>query len=282
MGLPAGPRFVVPWLLRYTVSPYRVWTALVRRFRDPFLVRLPETPGTVATGRPDGVRAIISADANTLAPWRIPATEALMTSDSIFLQAGDTHRATRKLLAPLFQPARQGEHCRVMASVVAAELDALEPGPVVAQRLAQRLTLRIILAVLFGLRDGPRAARFQAAAQLALDDTGPAFLYLRFLRRRGMPFARSLGALEEMRQLVQDELDERRASGSSDAAAQSSGASCPFAHAAPDRADPHAEPIGPRAPDMLDQLMRARRPDGSALTDREIQIHLSDMVVAGH
>jgi cytochrome P450 len=33
---------------------------------------------------------------------------------------------------------------------------------------------------------------------------------------------------------------------------------------------------------MLAQLMHARRPDGTALTDREIQVHLSDMVVAGH
>jgi cytochrome P450 len=269
---------------------------------------LPETPGTIATGRPDGVRAIISADASTLAPWRIPATEALMTSDSIFLQAGDAHRATRKLLAPLFQPARHSEHCAVMASVVAAELDALAPGPIVAQQLAQRLTLQIILAVLFGLRGGPRAARFHKAAQLALDDTGPAFLYLRFLRRRGMRFSRALGALEEMRQLVQDELDHRRAGGpasaSIGAAARSTGCpvshpvahpvahsvshpvahsvSHPVAHPAADRADPHTEPIGPCAPDMLDQLMRARRPDGSALSDREIQVHLSDMVVAGH
>jgi cytochrome P450 len=295
MGLPAGPRFVVPWLLRYTVSPYRVWNALVRRYRDPFFVRLPETPGTVATGRPDGARAILSADASTLAPWRIPATEALMTNDSIFLQAGDAHRATRKLLAPMFQPARHGAHCAVMAQVVASELDALAPGPIVAQQLAQRLTLQIILAVLFSLRDGPRAARFQAAAQLALDDSGPAFLYLRFLRRRGTPFARSLAALEEMRRLVQDELDHRRAgarstNGARDGTgarstngARASDARCPFAQsAAPDRADPHTGPIGAGAPDMLDQLMHARRPDGSALSDREIQVHLSDMVVAGH
>jgi cytochrome P450 family 110 len=280
MGLPAGPRFVVPWLLRYTVSPYRVWTALVRRYRDPFFVRLPETPGTVATGRPDGARAILSADASTLAPWRIPATEAVMTNDSIFLQAGDAHRATRKLLAPMFQPARHAAHCAVMAQVVASELDALAPGPVVAQQLAQRQTLQIILAVLFGMRGGPRAARFEAAAQLALDDTGPAFLYLRFLRRRGTPFARTLGALEEMRRLVQDELDDRRAG--APATAPANGARCPFARPAPDRADPHTAPIGAGAPDMLDQLMRARRPDGSALSDREIQVHLSDMVVAGH
>src|SRR5215470_12794735 len=122
MGSPAGPKFVVPWLLRYAISPYRVWSALVRRYRDPVFLRLPETCGTVATGHPDGVKAIISADASTLVPWRIPATDA-MTSDSIFLQAGDAHRATRRLLAPLFQPSRHDEHCGVMAAIAGAELD---------------------------------------------------------------------------------------------------------------------------------------------------------------
>jgi cytochrome P450 len=201
-----------------------------------------------------------------------------MTTDSIFLQAGDAHRATRKLLAPLFQPARHSAHCAVMAAVVAPaldELDAVVPGPIVIQDLAQRLTLEIILAVLFGLRDGPRAARFHAVARRALDDTGPAFLYLRFLRRRGSPFARIAAALEDMRGLVQVEIDERSESRGTDVRGPARPApapadvppGCPFAHA---------------AGDMLDQLLRARRPDGSALTDREIQVHLADMVVAGH
>src|SRR5262249_7494300 len=148
----------------------------------------------------------------------IPATEELMTNDSIFLQAGDTHRATRKLLSPLFQPARHSEHCAMMASVAATELDALAPGTLEVQELAQRLTLQIILAVLFGLRGGPRAARFHAAAKRALDDTGPAFLYLRFLRRRRSPYARVADALADMRKLVQDEIEHRRASGAPAAA----------------------------------------------------------------
>ena len=282
MGVPAGPRFVLPWLVRYVANPYRVWHALARRYRDPFFIRLPETPGTVATGHPDGVKAIVSADASTLAPWRIPATEALMTNDSIFLQAGDAHRTTRKLLAPLFQPARHTEHCAVMASVVGAELDALEPGPLVVHDLAQRLTLRIILAVLFGLRDGPRAARFHAAARRALDDTGPTFLYLRFLRRRFSPFARVASALEEMRGLVQEEIEARRGAaphatglspGGPPGGRPSGAPACPFAQAAG---------TAGIARDMLGQLMAARRPDGTALSDREIQVHFSDMVVAGH
>jgi cytochrome P450 len=270
-GVLAGPKNVLPWMLRYLRNPYQVWHALARRYRDPFFIRLPETPGTVATGHPDGVKAIVSADATTLVPWRLPATEALMTNDSIFLQAGDAHRATRRLLAPLFQPARHTEHCAVMASVVGDELDALEPGPIVVHEFAQRLTLRIILAVLFGLRDGPRAERFHAAARRALDDTGPIFLYLRFLRRWFSPYARVAGALEDMRGLVQEEIEDRRAStpGASGTGAPGGAPGCPFAHAG-------------AGPDMLAQLIHARRPDGSALTDREIQVHLSDMVVAGH
>jgi cytochrome P450 family 110 len=288
MGLPAGPRYLLPWLVRYTVGPYRVWRALARRYRDPFFLRLPETPGTVATGQAEGVRAIISADASTLTPWRIPATEVLLTRDSIFLQAGDAHRTTRKLLAPLFQPARHSEHCAVMSAIVAAELDALAPGPVVVHELAQRLTLQIILAVLFGMRDGPHAAQFHAAARRALDDTGPAFLYLRRLRGRRSPFARVASALEDMRRLVQDEIDRRRdrrrcATEPDDLSAPGA---CPGRdHAPAPTACPFAAaPASPerRGIDMLDQLLQARRPDGSALGDREIQVHLADMVVAGH
>lgn len=243
----------MPWLVRYAYSPYRVWDALVRRYRDPFLVRLPETPGTVATGHKDGVKAIISADASTLVPWRLPATEALLTEHSIFLHGGDAHRATRRLLAPLFQPSRHAEHCRTIGSVVSAELDAIAPGRIRIHELAQRITLRVILAVLFSLRDSSRVARFHAAAKRALDETGPTFLFLRQLRSRFGSFSRALSALEDIRALVQDEIVLRRT--------------------APN-ADPHD--------DMLSQLLVACRPDGVALSDREIQVHLSDMIVAGH
>ena len=260
MGLPRGPRFVLGWFLRYARDPYGVFTALVRRYQDPFFVKLPETRGTVVTGHPEGVKAIISADNTTLVPWRLPATAAVLTDDSIFLQAGDRHHATRKMLAPLFHTARHGEHCALMARVVAAELDKVSPGPVVAHDLAHEITLRIILAVLFGARAGaaPTAAdelrtdRFRDAATRALDGRGPTLLYLPWLRRRSGRWARISAAVTEMRALVQVEIDARRARGDS-----SDG-------------------------DMLGQLLRVRRPDGTPLPDREIQVHLSDMVVAGH
>lgn len=260
MPVPRGPSFVLGWLLRYARDPYGVFAALVRRYQDPFFVKLPETRGTVVTGHPEGVKAIVSADNSTLVPWRLPATEELLTLDSIFLQAGDRHHATRKMLAPLFHSARQGGHCAMMGRVVATELDALRPGPIVVHALAQEITLRIVLAVLFGspasaaavTSHEARVARFRDCAERLLDRRGPTLLYLPWLRRRSKRWARYNQALPEMRSLVQVELDARRGRGDDGDA------------------------------DMLGQLMRARRPDGTPLPDREITIHLADLVIAGH
>jgi cytochrome P450 len=247
----------LPWIARYVLSPYRVFDALVRRFGDPVFLKMPESPGTVATGHRTGVKAIISADSRTLVPWKIPSTAELLTEHSIFLQAGDAHRALRKTLAPCFHASRHSDDCATMASVADAALDALTPGRIDVQPLAHRITLDIMLASLFGLRGGPRADRFHAAAKRALDDSSPLFLYARALRQRFAKFGRVKGGLEELKELVQVELDHRRETLA---------------------ADPGAAPPN----DMLALLVRARRADGAPLSDREIQVHLSDLIVAGH
>ena len=273
MGSPRGPSFVLGWFVRYARDPYGVFDALVARFQDPFFVKLPETRGTVVTGHPDGVKSIISADNSTLVPWRLPATVALLSDDSIFLKGGDQHHATRKLLSPLFQASRHGEHCALIAGVVATELDAVSAGPIVIHTLAQEITLRIILAVLFGDRDEARTARFRAAAELALDSQGPALLYIPWLRRRSGRWQRIASGVAQMRALVQLEIDARRSRGDARDGE-------PPADALDSRqrgAGPDHHPAA-----MLGQLLRARHPDGRPLADREIQVHLADLVVAGH
>src|SRR5688572_2675815 len=266
MGLPPGPRIAMPWVARYVASPYRMFSALVARYGDPVFLRLPESPGTVMTGHRDGVRAIIAADNQTLVPWRVPATVECLTDDSIFLQAGDAHRAVRKALAPCFQPARHAHDCATMARVVDAVLDGWPSGPVRMQALAQRLTLQVILAALFGAMTGARREAIADAARRATDDTSPAFVFARALRRWGGrlgrfgAFERVRDSLEEIRVLVQEEVVQRRAAA---AGAGAAGA-------------------GDRAPDMLALVMAARRADGTPLTDRETQVHVADLIVAGY
>lgn len=241
------------WLVRYTRDPYGVFTKLAARYGDPALVRLPDTPGTVVTGCPEGVRAIIGADHHTVAPWRPPSL-ALLTEDSLFLQSGERHQATRRLLAPLFAGPRQGEHATLMARVVDAQLAHVQPGRVRANDLALELTLRIILAAIFGDAGEARVDRFRAAAGAVLDDRGPTMLFVPLLRRLSPRWKRIERGVLALRALVREEVVARRAT-----------------------TDLAAPPT-----DMLGQLLRVRKPDGTALADREIAVHLADLVIAGH
>jgi cytochrome P450 len=255
-----GPSFVLGWLLRYTHDPYGVFAKLLGRYGDPTRFRLAGTPGTVVTGCPEGVRAIIGADHHTLAPWRPPSL-ALLTEDSLFLQSGERHQATRRMLAPLFAAPRQAEHGAMMARVVDERLARIEPGVVNANDLALDLTLRIILAAIFGDRevdrDEARIERFRAAACRVLDDGGPIALYLPLVQRLSPRWKRITRAVAELRALVRDEIAARRRT------EMGTGA-------------------GTGATDMLSQLLRVRTPDGAPLAVREIAVHLADLVIAGH
>lgn len=299
MGTPRGPSFVLGWLFRYTHDPYGVFAKLLGRYGDPALVRLAGTPGTVVTGCPEGVRAIIGADHQTLAPWRPPSL-ALLTEDSLFLQSGERHQATRRMLAPLFAGPRQAEHAALMARVVDVGLARVEPGVVNANDLALDLTLRIILAAIFGAPDEAQVARFRAAACKVLDDRGPTALYVPLLRRLSPRWKRITRAVAELRALVRDEIAARRRAPFDSGL----GRSAPSPYARGERRGEtgtgegegagtgtgEGEGEGKRdgtgtgegATDMLTQLLRVRKPDGEPLADREIAVHLADLVIAGH
>lgn len=249
--LPPGPRHSLSWL-RYLVDPYGVFRALARRYGDVVYIRLPGTPGTVATGHPEGVRAILAADATTLVPWRIDASAALLTDYSIFLQPGERHRATRRILTPMFQGAHVRQYGAVIERIAAAALDAQAEGVVTAHELAGRIALDVMLQICFGPQIHDRSSRFRSAAAGALNS--PYFIYLKVLRRRfggHGPWARALDKIASLRALVQVEIETRRAHGV----------------------------IGE---DVLGMAMRARHDDGSPLVDEEIQVRMIDIIMAGH
>jgi len=89
-------------------------------YRDPFYIPIPETPGTVATGHADGARAIVSADASTLVPWRLPATEVLLTAQGGM--PGDRW-ASQSKYGPEFQLATaRADYARLIANGQPLEL----------------------------------------------------------------------------------------------------------------------------------------------------------------
>lgn len=254
--LPRGPATFLPSLLRYLVDPYGVFRALARKYGDPFLFPIPGTRGSVVTGSPEGVRAVIGADREQFVPLVTEATYQLLGECSIFLQAGDHHHEARKIMAPPFHAHRLGEHGAIMESIVARHMAGWRAGDVVAMHaVAHRMTLDIILRVLFGIAPGhrDRLARFHAALDEGLDSLGPTVLYARPLRRRfgGFgPWSRALRLVDDMRAALMAEIARHRAS--------------------------------PGPGDVLDALLAARYEDGSALGDLEIRDRLSDLIIGGH
>src|SRR5262247_884290 len=140
---PASPTLAVA---RYMIDPYGVFPALFARHGDPFHLPLPGSRGTIVTGHPDGVRAIVGADPDTFEPWRIEATAILLGEQSLFLQKGERHRAARKLLTPPFAvgPSRGfGGMMRELAREALASWD--RGGRVRVQDTTQTITLSIIV-----------------------------------------------------------------------------------------------------------------------------------------
>ena len=249
-----GPTSATLVLARYMIDPYGVFPALFARHGDPFHLPLPGSRGTIVTGHPDGVRAILGADPDTFEPWRIEATAILLGEQSLFLQKGERHRAARKLLTPPFAvgPTRAfGGMMRDVARGVLASWD--RGGRVRVQDTTQMITLSIIVRALFGAT-GERAAILERTLGDGLDSLGPAILYLKFLRHEfgGVgPWARARRMVGKLRELLLEEIAIRRAGG------------------------------GP-GNDVLTALVAAKFDDGSGMTDVEIRDRLSDIVVAGH
>jgi cytochrome P450 len=255
-GLPRGPATFLPSLLRYLVDPYGVFRALARKYGDPFLFPIPGTRGSVVTGSPEGIKAVIGAERDQFVPFVTEATYQLLGECSIFLQGGDAHTQARKIMTPPFHAHRLHEHGAIMESIALHHMAGWRAGDVVPMHdIAHRMTLDMILRVLFGIgpRDPDRLQRFHAALDDGLDSLGPAILHAKPLRRRfgGFgPWSRALRLVGDMRAALMAEIAHHRAR--------------------------------PGEGDILDTFIAARYEDGGALSDLEIRDRLSDLIIAGH
>lgn len=243
---------MLPTLARYLVDPYGVFGALARRYGDPFLLPVPGSRGTVVTGSPEGVKAILGAGRDQLLPWRTRALDGLVGPRSIFMRAGEQHRAHRRSIAPPFHAARLPGHDALMIAAARGRIEPLRPGPRLSvHELGQRFALDVVLAVLYGDLDPARSDRYHRHTR-GMDEIGPSFLYLGVLRRRWGghgPWARAQDMLSAVREMIQDELDARRA--------------------------------GRRAGGLLDHLMTLEE-GGRRLDDAELVGRALDLVIAGH
>jgi cytochrome P450 len=140
-----------------------------------------------------------------------------------------------------------------MAEITAREVDRWPLGRAFALRpRMQAITLEVILRAVFGVRDDERMDRFRAAIP-RLAATASVLSWLPLMQRdiAGItPGARFRRALDDVDRLIYAEIEQRRSEGGGD--------------------------------DVLSRLLRARHPDGSAMTDTELRDQLVTLVTAGH
>src|ERR1700752_3015882 len=100
-----GPRTRLPggayWVMRWLSDPLGAYEAMRSRFGDRFRMAAPKGWSFVLASS-DAAREIVGADGRGFGPLDLgaPPIGAILGARSLFLLAGEAHRAGRRLLSP--------------------------------------------------------------------------------------------------------------------------------------------------------------------------------------
>jgi cytochrome P450 family 110 len=252
VSLPPGPRSALPQLL-HLKDPFPLMDQLQAAYSDPMTCPLLGQKPMVLTWSPEGIQAVFSAPPDTFEPGAAEALAAIVGRGSIFLQSGEAHRRSRKLLMPPFQ----GERMRAYADVIAGATGRwLERQPIGFSHpvlpMAQGITLDVIVEAVFGERDPARTAALHDQILAIVAAFNPLVATFRFLQKDfgGMgPWARLQRAATALRSSVSELADKKRAL---------------------------------PGEDVLSLLLAARDEGGQGIDEQSLYEQLLTFVIAGH
>lgn len=249
-----GPRFSPLQTLSFMKSPAVFFRENSQRYGDPFIAKLPM--GTiVATGEPDGIREIFSADPSIFEPLSRVVLEPVVGANSMLLLSGERHKRERRLLMPSFHGERMRAYGTLMQRAALEAVQGLRVGePLVALQRTQAMSLEIIIRAVFGVEEPERVRRFMEAIGVYADAYTPLLMLLVPLRRSfgGFgPWARFERHSQALDALLNEQLARRRADGRG-------------------------------GEDILTLLSSVRDEEGQPLSERELKDELLTMLIAGH
>lgn len=256
-GLPRGPR--LPAMVQTALlwrAPQRFLDTCRRRLGPVFTVRAEPFGTLVYVADPDLLREVFTGDPDVLrAGEGNSLLGPMMGAHSVLLLDEPEHMRQRKLMLPPFHGDAVRRYGRTMAEIAAAEVSRWRPGEEL--RLHPRMqasSLEVILRTVFGVEEHDRLAELRRLLP-RLVDVGPliALIVLRPGLGRVGPWRRYVHNKERVDALLHDEIARRRV--------------------APD--------LDERT-DVLSLLIRARDPEGVALTDVELRDELVTLLLAGH
>jgi hypothetical protein len=225
---------------------------------DLFTLHLPFGPIVVVCD-PAAIKAVFTGDPEVLrAGEGNRPLEPVVGPESLLLLDGARHLRRRRLVLPPFHGERLQGYAADIAQLARDELATWPQGrPFALEPRMRAITLAVIVRVVFGVREGPRAARLRELIPRLLPDTGLSSLILLPGLRRDFgpwwPWRHFLAARAAIDTLLYAEIAERRADAD-----------------LPGRAD------------VLSLLLQARDEDGAPLTDAELRDELMTLLLAGH
>lgn len=251
------PALQLAW---FVARPLDVFEHCARTIGPTFHLDLPGLGRTVFVSLPDDVRAVFSADTETVRAGEgntflrpVVGKRSLLTLD------GAAHRREKKLIAPALHGERITTYTETIRARASAHLERIPAGAAVRLRdVFKRITLEIIAEVVFGATDA--VARDEAVARFGdLADVGNSPLLLLPQLRVELagigPWARARRAIE-----AADAFIFRRIRAARDAARATN--------------DEHAA--------IVDLLAAARDVDGEAMSEEAIRDELVTLLLAGH
>lgn len=264
MGFPPGPRLPA-WMqtLLWVLRPTQFLEGCLRRYGDPFTLRLTHVKDLVVLADPAAIKTVFTGDPDRLLAGEGNAVlEPLVGRHSVLLLDGAEHLRHRRLLLPPFHGERLHRYGERMAAIARRELERWPVGvPLALRPRLQAITLEVIMRVVFGIEEANRLARLRALLQDTLDLAArPVRVLLMLLwlahprnRSSGGPWARLERAVARVDAVLLEEIGWRR-----------------------------QEPATAGRDDILSLLLQARDEQGEPLTDAELRDELMTLLVAGH
>lgn len=213
-ALPRGPRSLLRALVdTYLGDPLALQLRMQRQYGDPFTAPTPLGP-TVITGNPEGIKTLLTADGEVYQS-AVGGTLDIFPGrgeGSLFLLAGEKHRAARKLLAPPFHGARMRAYGMLIRDIVRRWIGRWRPGETFyVLDTMQAITLDVIIQAIFGVAGSERVEQFHRQVVDSFAAFVPSIIVLKRLRRNFFPpWVRFQSRFTDLQRMIMEHAAARR------------------------------------------------------------------------
>ncbi|OUC14276.1 MAG: cytochrome P450 [Alkalinema sp. CACIAM 70d] len=243
------------------IDPVRYQVQGRQQYGDFFTANLSGLGPMVIISDPKMIQEIFSYDASKFDIGRGNTIIApLLGMRNLLMLDGEAHRNKRKLLMPSFHGERLQTYCQQIEDIITNITQQWQPGKPFGMLTAMRqMSLEVIVQVVFGLREGDRYEQLKPLLRAWLhvldSPLRASLIFFKFLQQdfgTWSPWGRIQERQRKLHELLQAEIDERRAVGDTGRS------------------------------DILSLLMAARDENGQGMDDEELRTELLMLLLVGH